>query len=540
MSMLNDEDKKTFNSYVFNMIQRHGELTTDLITLKRKMNECRSFGCVEDYSRRIHNAEVTLKKFSANQRAAEANYKRRRIEKKKTKTASDNTEISKLKKYENLGKRQEKSFNLEYISERTQIIKSWEREIKNEKNPAIKKAMQKGLDKFKQSDEKHFQLSDSRLTSKRLPMVEEILKNNGITVSSTTFFDNGFVEKHGNLILYAGGNDYQKLYPEIREAELSDKVFVYYREKSIRDVYNIVASTAFRNGKVPPDWMPEHVAMLSKSEGKASREYYNPVELYYNGTLTEKELNKYGNFAVALKAESAIKTTVKTIYAGVQAGKYYEAMEGNSTPKISYQASDTTKSLFEGVTGYKSKTLVVPENYYNVRASNGYLSYGSQQAIERNIGNIINAQNYYNGGYRIPYDGVKRASAYLQKIGMGRTDRVEKLQSFEVGTIQIRQAGAHEYGIRYFDVLEGYNGATSKGQYLNNTFTPLTNRANLALPPSWNKAYYIQQWQIKPGTIILTGKVGSQLDFGPQYVGGAVQTYIYKPWENNSLIMPDW
>ena len=106
---------------------------------------------------------------------------------------------------------------------------------------------------------------------------------------------------------------------------------------------------------------------------------------------------------------------------------------------------------------------------------------------------------------------------------MGRADRVEKLQSFEVGTIQIRQAGA-----------------TAEGQYLNNTFTPLTNRANLALPSSWNKAYYIQQWQIKPGTIILTGKVGPQLDFGPQYVGGAVQTYIYKPWENNSLIIPGW
>lgn len=76
--------------------------------------------------------------------------------------------------------------------------------------------------------------------------------------------------------------------------------------------------------------------MLSEREGKAPREYYNPVELYYNGTLTEKELNKYGNFAVVLKAESAIKTTAKTIYAGVQAGKYYEAMEGNSTRKISY------------------------------------------------------------------------------------------------------------------------------------------------------------------------------------------------------------
>ena len=465
MSMLNDEDKKTFNSYVFNMIQRHGELTTDLITLKRKMNECRSFGCVEDYSRRIHNAEVTLKKFSANQRAAEANYKRRRIEKKKTKTASDNTEISKLKKYENLGKRQEKSFNLEYISERTQIIKSWEQEIKNEKNPAIKKAMQKGLDKFKQSDEKHFQLSDSRLTSKRLPMVEEILKNNGITVSSTTFFDNGFVEKHGNLILYAGGNDYQKLYPEIREAELSDKVFVYYREKSIRDVYNIVASTAFRNGKVPPDWMPEHVAMLSKSEGKAPREYYNPVELYYNGTLTEKELNKYGNFAAALKAESAIKTTVKTVYAGVQAGKYYEAMEGNSTLQVNNSGN---KSLW---------------------------------AIES--------------------DG-RLAMNYMRNAGVPIDKRYQVLKSFDVNSIKVITATENTYGLRFYDNVYAY----SKGRYLFPSFNNYTNRVGLALPYEWNQMTKLKQWQIEPGTIIITGKAAPQLQFGNQYTGGAEQWYI--------------
>ena len=39
---------------------------------------------------------------------------------------------------------------------------------------------------------------------------------------------------------------------------------------------------------------------------------------------------------------------------------------------------------------------------------------------------------------------------------------------------------------------------------------------------------------------MITGKVGPQLQMGPQYTGGAVQTYIYKPWEDNSLIMPDW
>ena len=225
--------------------------------------------------------------------------------------------------------------------------------------------------------------------------------------------------------------------------------------------------------------------------------------------------------------ESGFKKNIESSTTNFSTNNYFNPITDLYTTPV----SDVTKSLFENSTSYTSKTLMTPENYYNVRASNGYLSYGSQQSIERNIGNIINDQNYYNGGYRIPYDGVKRASAYLQEIGMGRADRVEKLQSFEVGTIQIRQAGAHEYGIRYFDVLEGYNGATAEGQYLNNTFTPLTNRANLALPPSWNKAYYIQQWQIKPGTIILTGKVGPQLDFGPQYVGGAVQTYIYKPWE---------
>ena len=203
-----------------------------------------------------------------------------------------------------------------------------------------------------------------------------------------------------------------------------------------------------------------------------------------------------------------------------------------------YEAYATSRMYGNQV---NNTNIVIPETYYNIRAKNGYLSYESQQVIERNTGNIINSEYYYNGGYRIPYDGVKRASNYLTSLGLNRTERKEILQSFEVGTIQVRQSGMHEYGIRYFDVLNSNSrGAKVMGQYLNNTFTPLTNRANLALPPEWNKAYYIQQWQVKPETVMLTGKVGPQLTYGTQYVGGANQIFVYRPWENNSLVMPDW
>ena len=213
--------------------------------------------------------------------------------------------------------------------------------------------------------------------------------------------------------------------------------------------------------------------------------------------------------------------------------------------KATEQITNTVRNTFKdsvpvAQTGYTSNTLMTPENYYNARAKNGYLSFESQKAVERNIGNVIKPENYYNGGRNIFLDGEIRARNYLTQRGMPAEKIEEVINSFQKGTIKISQAGEHEYGIRYFDVLEGYNGATAMGQYLNNTFTPLTNRANLALPPSWNKAYYIQQWQIKPGTVMLTGRVGPQFEYGSQYVGGAVQTFVYQPWLDNSLIMPDW
>ena len=64
------------------------------------------------------------------------------------------------------------------------------------------------------------------------------------------------------------------------------------------------------------------------------------------------------------------------------------------------------------------------------------------------------------------------------------------------------------------------------------TFTPQINRANLALPPAWNKMSGIKQWKIKEGTTIFTGRAASQLQFGSQYVGGAKQIWVPNPKVN--------
>ena len=100
--------------------------------------------------------------------------------------------------------------------------------------------------------------------------------------------------------------------------------------------------------------------------------------------------------------------------------------------------------------------IVIPETYYNIRAKNGYLSYESQQVIERNTGNIINSEYIYIAGRNILMDGEVRARAYITERGGLSVDKIDEvINSFERGTIQIKEAGVHEYGIRYFDVLEG-------------------------------------------------------------------------------------
>ncbi|RKI76304.1 hypothetical protein D7V90_21250 [bacterium 1xD42-87] len=88
-------------------------------------------------------------------------------------------------------------------------------------------------------------------------------------------------------------------------------------------------------------------------------------------------------------------------------------------------------------------------------------------------------------------------------------------------TIQLKIAGNDTFGMRF------YGGkAEAEGRYLFETFTPLINRQNLALPYKWNSMTSIQQFQVKEGTTMITGRVAAQNVFGSHYIGGAAQWYI--------------
>ncbi|RHR83745.1 hypothetical protein DWW33_15360 [Roseburia sp. AF15-21] len=119
------------------------------------------------------------------------------------------------------------------------------------------------------------------------------------------------------------------------------------------------------------------------------------------------------------------------------------------------------------------------------------------------------------------YDGVKQASEYLQSQGVPRVYRKQILESFNVETIKLQTAGDSTYGLRFYG-----GNANTEGRYLFETFSPLTNRQNLALPYEWNRMTGIQQFQVRSGTIMITGKTAAQKSFGSQYIGGANQWYI--------------
>lgn len=118
-------------------------------------------------------------------------------------------------------------------------------------------------------------------------------------------------------------------------------------------------------------------------------------------------------------------------------------------------------------------------------------------------------------------DGVKKASEFLKEQGVPRQFRKQVLESFDVRTIKLEKAGEKTFGLRFYG-----GNANAEGRYLFETFSPLTNRENLALPPEWNSMTGIQQFQVKNGTTIITGRAASQIDFGSQYIGGAKQWYI--------------
>ena len=123
-----------------------------------------------------------------------------------------------------------------------------------------------------------------------------------------------------------------------------------------------------------------------------------------------------------------------------------------------------------------------------------------------------------------PYVGVREASAYLQAQGVSRGERVRILQSFDTAAITVREAGASEFGLRYYS-----DASHAGGSYLFETFP--ASRSSLAIKPEWSTMSGFRQFQIRSGSTILEGPASRQ---GPYLPGGQTQKFVYD-WRTNLL-----
>jgi hypothetical protein len=150
--------------------------------------------------------------------------------------------------------------------------------------------------------------------------------------------------------------------------------------------------------------------------------------------------------------------------------------------------------------------------------------------------NLLESEAKFSGElqwFSDPYMGVRTASEYLKSMGVSRTKRVQYLQSFDVRTITVGEAGENMYGIRFHDFGKK---AKPMGQTLFESFSNYVNRGNLAIPFKWNEMTGIKQWKIKLGTTFIKGKVAPQFKYGPQYIGGNDQIFILEPWKYGTLV----
>ena len=124
------------------------------------------------------------------------------------------------------------------------------------------------------------------------------------------------------------------------------------------------------------------------------------------------------------------------------------------------------------------------------------------------------------------FEGVQKASKYLQKMGVSRADRVRILQSFEVDAMRVRIAGQNEFGLHYFS-----NPNRVGGSYLFETFP--ASRQSLAIKPKWSSMSGFRQFQIRPGSTILEGPAAAQGIYLP---GGQIQKFILD-WRKDLLLL---
>ncbi|MPM65192.1 hypothetical protein SDC9_112084 [bioreactor metagenome] len=200
------------------------------------------------------------------------------------------------------------------------------------------------------------------------------------------------------------------------------------------------------------------------------------------------------------KLSSYCKNAVKTEIGAIKTafGSGYKTYKQTQVSLGITSRSSLIEGLKEGIDKYKDAKNALSAS------SKGKLA----GVVEGGTGNDV-------------YAGVKEASEFLKSQNVPREYRKQILESFDVRTIKMETAGDSTFGIRF------YGGeAQEKGRYLFETFSPTTNRNNLALPNQWNTMSGSQQFKVESGTQMITGNAAPQLQYGSQYVGGAKQWYI--------------
>jgi len=141
-------------------------------------------------------------------------------------------------------------------------------------------------------------------------------------------------------------------------------------------------------------------------------------------------------------------------------------------------------------------------------------------------GERLGVQAMGTAGEAEAFAGIREASQFLRGAGVPRAARVQILQSFEASTVQVDQAGANQFGIRYFG-----GNANEVGSFLFDTFP--ASRQSLALRPEFNAMTGFRQLQIRPAANVISGRVAAQ---GVGFEGGQMQRFILNPEEN--LLFP--
>jgi RHS repeat-associated protein len=198
-------------------------------------------------------------------------------------------------------------------------------------------------------------------------------------------------------------------------------------------------------------------------------------------------------------------------------GSVESTVTRNVVPAITTESIQAeTAAVQNGVANSSTRLLAAPPQQLILSASRQPVALLPENAASLTLRNLPN-----------PYVGVQRASQYLQAMGISRAQRVQWLQSFNAGTMNVRMAGASEFGLRYYDNVTAF----SQGRFLFETFP--ASRQSLALPLGWNQMSSLAQWQIRPGAIILEGEAALQ---GIGLEGGQWQKFVLNPQQD--LLQP--